>query len=100
MVSEIQPVQTFSRLPPTHLETMGENNAPTALKGCGVKSNTSHYTVTTMNIQLKKLNQPLYCDNHEYSTSKRKPSHSTVINMNIQIIKVKTSHRTVIDMNI
>ena len=24
--------------PPTHPDTMGENNTPTALKGCGVKS--------------------------------------------------------------
>ena len=41
-VSEIQPEQTFSGLPPTrppaHLDTMGENNTPTALKGCGVKT--------------------------------------------------------------
>ena len=36
-VSEIQPGQTFSRCPPTHPDTMGENNTPTALKGCGVK---------------------------------------------------------------
>ena len=37
-VSEIQPGQTISRRPPTHPDTMGENNTPTALKGCGVKS--------------------------------------------------------------
>ena len=45
MVSEIQPGQTISRRPPTrlpgrpptHPDTMGENNTPTALKGCGVK---------------------------------------------------------------
>ena len=36
-VSEIQPRQTFSRHPPAHLDAMGENNTPTALKGCGVK---------------------------------------------------------------
>ena len=40
-VSEIQPGQTFSRRPdarlPAHPDTMGENNTPTALKGCGVK---------------------------------------------------------------
>ena len=36
-VSEIQPRQTFSRRPPAHPDTMGENNTPTALKGCGVK---------------------------------------------------------------
>ena len=36
-VSEIHPGQTFSRSPPTHPDTMGENNTPTALKGCGVK---------------------------------------------------------------
>ena len=39
-VSEIQPGQTFSRRPPrrppAHPDTMGENNTPTALKGCGV----------------------------------------------------------------
>ena len=27
----------FSSRPPTHPDTMGENNTPTALKGCGVK---------------------------------------------------------------
>ena len=32
-VSEIQAGQTFSRSPPAHLDTMGENNTPTALKG-------------------------------------------------------------------
>ena len=41
MVSELQPGQTFSHhlcaQMPTHLDTMGENNTPTALKGCGVK---------------------------------------------------------------
>ena len=40
-VSEIQPGQTFSRQdahpPAPHPDTMGENNTPTALKGCGVK---------------------------------------------------------------
>ena len=40
-VSEIQPGQTISRHPPVrptaHPDTMGENNTPTALKGCGVK---------------------------------------------------------------
>ena len=41
-VSEIQPGQTISRRltarPPAHLDTTGENNTPTALKGCGVKN--------------------------------------------------------------
>ena len=37
-VSEIQPGQTISRRPPAHPDTMGENNTPTALKGCGVKN--------------------------------------------------------------
>ena len=37
-VSEIQPGQTSSRRPPAHPDTMGENNTPTALKGCGVKT--------------------------------------------------------------
>ena len=44
-VTEIQPGQTISRRPtdrppsrpPAHPDTMGENNTPTALKGCGVK---------------------------------------------------------------
>ena len=36
-VSEIQPRQTFSRYPSAHPDTMGENNTPTDLKGCGVK---------------------------------------------------------------
>ena len=35
-VSEIQAGQTFSRRVPGHPDTMGENNTPTALKGCGV----------------------------------------------------------------
>ena len=38
MVSEIQAGQTSSRRPPAHPDTMGENNTPTALKGCGVKT--------------------------------------------------------------
>ena len=37
MVSEIQPGQTFSRRPPAHPDTMGENNTPTAIQACGVK---------------------------------------------------------------
>ena len=45
-VSEIQPGQTISHRPPdrlpAHPDTMGENNTPTALKGCGVK-NRCHY---------------------------------------------------------
>ena len=49
-VSEIQPGQTISRrpparpdaLPPDHPDTMGENNTPTALKGCGVKRRHAH----------------------------------------------------------
>ena len=36
-VSEIQPGQTIFRRLPAHPDTMGENNTPTALKGCGVK---------------------------------------------------------------
>ena len=35
-VSEIQPGETFSPHPPAHPDSMGENNTPTALKGCGV----------------------------------------------------------------
>ena len=45
-VSEIQPGQTISRRPPDHLpvhpDTMGENNTPIALKGCGVKTGEKH----------------------------------------------------------
>ena len=42
MVSEIQPGQAFPPTrppgrPPAHPDTMGENNTPTALKGCGLK---------------------------------------------------------------
>ena len=37
-VSELQPGQTISRRPPAHPDTMGENNTPTAPKGCGVKN--------------------------------------------------------------
>ena len=41
-VSEIQSRQTLSsrqpNCPPTHPDTMGENNTLTALKGCGVKT--------------------------------------------------------------
>ena len=36
-VSDIQQGQTFSCCPPAHSDPMGENNTPTALKGCGVK---------------------------------------------------------------
>ena len=43
--SKIQPGRIFSGRPtvspPTHLDTMGENNTPTALKGCGVKTTIS-----------------------------------------------------------
>ena len=39
-VSEIQPGQTIFP-PPARPDTMGENNTPTALKGCGVKINIS-----------------------------------------------------------
>ena len=39
IVSEKHPGQTFpfDRLP-AHHDTMGENNTPTAIKGCGVKT--------------------------------------------------------------
>ena len=41
-VSELQPRQTISHSPPanppTHPDTMSENNTLTALKGCGVKT--------------------------------------------------------------
>ena len=39
IVSEKHPGQTFpSDCPPTHQDTMGENNTATAIKGCGVKT--------------------------------------------------------------
>ena len=49
-VSEIQPGQTISRHPPASPprrppdlpDTMGENNTPTAIKGCGVKTGYSN----------------------------------------------------------
>ena len=48
-VSEIQPGQTISQRPPTrppaHPDTMGENNTPTVLKGCGVKTHFSRYGI-------------------------------------------------------
>ena len=48
MVSEIQPGQTFShRLPAAHPDTLGENNTPTALKGCGVKTMSQIWQVHT-----------------------------------------------------
>ena len=50
-VSEIQLGQTFSHCPPTHPDTMGENNTPTALKGCGVKNYVIHWL--TWNFFLK-----------------------------------------------
>ena len=43
-LSEIQPGQTFSRRPPAHPDTMSENNTLTALKGCGVKTSTTHFS--------------------------------------------------------
>ena len=55
-VSEIQPGQTISRRtpthwprrPPAHPDTMGENNTPTALKGCGVKNHTHTKSLTLL----------------------------------------------------
>ena len=39
IVFEKQPGQTFPfDRPPAHPDTMGENNTPTAIKGCGVKT--------------------------------------------------------------
>ena len=53
MVSEIQPGQAFSRRPPAHPDTMGENNTPTALKGCGVKTYGKNvYTVLFQTLQV------------------------------------------------
>ena len=42
-VSEIQPGQTIYPRPPAHPDTMGENNTPTAFKGCGVKITYNKY---------------------------------------------------------
>ena len=47
-VSEIQPGQTFSHRRPAHPDTMGENNTPTALKGCEVKCIRSHRKTTNL----------------------------------------------------
>ena len=51
-VPEIQAGQTFpaARLP-AHPDTMGENNTPTALKGCGVKI----FKQNTLNAKVLKL---------------------------------------------
>ena len=46
---KIQPGQTFSHCPPTHLDAMGENNTYTALKDYGVK------TKTTFTINISSL---------------------------------------------
>ena len=35
----------FSRCPPTYPDTMGENNTPTALEGCGVKKHPRCHTL-------------------------------------------------------
>ena len=52
-VSEIQPVLFPAARPPAHPDTMGENNTPTALKGCGV---TIHSTAS----DLKRNYQTLF----------------------------------------
>ena len=62
-VSEIQPRQTISRRPPTHPpsrppahpDTMGENNTPTALKGCGVKTVSNEACSLTTKIEVKSI---------------------------------------------
>ena len=52
MVSKISPGQTFSCCLPTHLDTMGEENTHTALKGCGVKR---RYLIWPENLSLINL---------------------------------------------
>ena len=62
-VSEIQAGQTFSRRPPAHPDTMGENNTPTALKGCGVKTdrqrNRRNYTNFERNLAMMVIYVPV-----------------------------------------
>ena len=69
-VSEIQPGQTISRppartparpdaRPPDHPDTMGENNTPTAIKGCGVK------TIVISDIFLFELNVKILANKFE-----------------------------------
>ena len=62
-VSEIQPRKTFSCRSPTrtpaHPDTMGENNTPTALKGCGVKTTVS-YEVGTLRMHNLNYAGPVY----------------------------------------
>ena len=54
-VSEIQPGQTISRRPPTRPDTMGENNTPTALKGCGVKRESKQTMGNYRNVSLLSI---------------------------------------------
>ena len=72
-VSEIQPGQTISRRPPAHPDTMGENNTPTALEGCGVKRNSDKCSMNLaatcvmldldLFVVLRRVQQPgSYCD--------------------------------------
>ena len=53
-VSEIQPGQTFSPHAAAH-PPMGENNNPTALKGCGVKTIKQVKTDAGMTLSDQKL---------------------------------------------
>ena len=50
MVCEIQQEKNFSWPPPALPDTMGENDTPTALKGCGVKRKSG--LVFTNNLKL------------------------------------------------
>ena len=54
-VSEIQPGQTISRRPPAHPDTMGENNTPTALKGCGVTMSLYPFVVHILPLEWQYL---------------------------------------------
>ena len=38
---------------PAHLDTMGENNTPTAIKGCGVKIKQKHSKFTYLEMHVK-----------------------------------------------
>ena len=62
-VSEIQSGQTISRRPPTHLpahpDTMGENNTPRALKGCGIKMMISGLGTKKLTLPVNRF--PWYC---------------------------------------
>ena len=60
-VSEIQPRQNFSLCPPANSDTMGENNTPTALMGCGVKTKYQIlFGLPQMLVQWRVFYKPLF----------------------------------------